>query len=367
MLPASNQGVGENIGFPDVCNTPIGTGTSPITYPNQGSNAAAVPFCPTILLSCMPAHSQAAKPLMTNGDNAGVAHSAFMQPGGNNLGNAKVLLQGMPAETLANPAQGNNYNCSTDAKLVPSVTNVLMGYVPLTDGGWRARLDEVADRPLRGWGLTLDGPHVVHARRGQAGQRVGLRPGDVLLTESRGRIVWRRGDAVHTARRPAVDPAPLRLTRDRDGVARLIVRRISRGVVPAVRQALSRCHDARALELDLRGNPGGDVTQALALAGLFLPGGTPLLTATGPAGQGVGWRTLDAAPAYAGPLRLRVDAQTASAAEVLACVLVAHDRVPPPNTRTAAALRARLVDAARAVDLGAWTLRHPSGAQVSPL
>ena len=367
MLPASNQGVGENIGFPDVCNTPIGTGTSPITYPNQGSNATAVPFCPTILLSCMPAHSQSAKPLMTNGDNAGVAHSAFMQPGGNNLGNAKVLLQGMPAETLANPAQGNNYNCSTDAKLVPSVTNVLMGYLPLADGGWAARLDEVADRPLRGWGLTLEGAQVVHARRGQAAQRIGVRRGDVVLARSAQRLIWRRGDALHAATRPAFDPSPVSLRRDGRRVARLIVRRISRGVVPAVRAALARCAAADEIVLDLRGNPGGDVAAAAALAGLFLPGGATLLTAAGPAGQRVAWRTVDAEATYAGPLRVLVDAQTASAAEVLAAVLVTHGRVPEPRAHTAGALRARLIHAARAKDLGEWTLHHADGARITPL
>ena len=103
MMPASNQGVGENIGFPDVCNTPVGPATAPIPYPNMGSNSMAMPFCPTIMISMMPAHNQGAKPLMTNGDNAGVAHPLFMQPGGNNLGQVRVLLSGMPAETLTNP------------------------------------------------------------------------------------------------------------------------------------------------------------------------------------------------------------------------------------------------------------------------
>ena len=34
MRPASNQGVGKNIGFPDVCNTPVGPATAPLPYPN---------------------------------------------------------------------------------------------------------------------------------------------------------------------------------------------------------------------------------------------------------------------------------------------------------------------------------------------
>ena len=60
MMPASNQGVGENIGFPDVCNTPVGPATAPLPYPNMGSNSMAMPFCPTLLVSMMPAHNQGA-------------------------------------------------------------------------------------------------------------------------------------------------------------------------------------------------------------------------------------------------------------------------------------------------------------------
>ena len=149
MLPCSNQGLGENIGFPDVCNTPIGTGTAPLPYPNLGSNAMGLPFLPTCFLSLMPGHNQMAKPMMTNGDNAGVAHSSFMMMGGNNLGNIRVLLTGGPAETLLNPTQGNNYNCSTNAKLVPSITNILMS--DLGGPNFAPRADLIGDTAWLEW------------------------------------------------------------------------------------------------------------------------------------------------------------------------------------------------------------------------
>ena len=44
MLPASNSGVGMNMGFPDVCVTPVGPVPVPIPYPNMAMNAMAVPF-----------------------------------------------------------------------------------------------------------------------------------------------------------------------------------------------------------------------------------------------------------------------------------------------------------------------------------
>lgn len=252
MLPCSNQGVGENVGFPDTCNTPIGTGTSPITYPNTGSNAMAMPFLPTMFLSLMPGHNQTAKPLMTNGDNAGVAHSSFMMPGGNNLGNLRVLLTGGPAETLANPTQGNNYNCSTDAKLVPSITNILMS--------------------------DLGGPALA--------PRADL-IGDVAWLE------WRRCTDVGAA-------ACL------DALARLEQR------------------GARSAVLDLRGNPGGQLSAAARVAAAFLPAGSTPLEARSDAGHRLRWRTTQAGSRL--PLTVMIDGGTASAAEALAASLQEQGR-----------------------------------------
>ena len=91
MFPASNQGVGMNTGFPDVCLTPAVVPV-PIPYPNLGMNVMSMPMCPNILVSAMPSHNMAAKPLMTNGDNAGVAHPLCMQPGGCTMGNPTVFI-----------------------------------------------------------------------------------------------------------------------------------------------------------------------------------------------------------------------------------------------------------------------------------
>ena len=126
MMPAANQGVGMNMGFPDVCTTPAAPAPVPIPYPNIGMNAMSVPFVPNVLVSMAPGHNMAAKPTLTNGDNAGVAHPLFMQPGGTTMGNPTILMGGMPAAHLCVPTYGNNFNNPVGAKIVPSVTNVLM-------------------------------------------------------------------------------------------------------------------------------------------------------------------------------------------------------------------------------------------------
>lgn len=255
MMPAANQGTSQNTGFPDVCNTPIGTGTSPITYPNTGSDVMAVPFAATVLVSFLPGHNQTCKPTMTNGDNAGVAHSAFMQPGGCTVGNPIVHLSGTPGENLCTTSQGNNFNCSTDAKLVPTVTNVMMSF--------RAELAELA------------------SSEGHEDLEVSLEQGVGTL---------RLGRLIPSVRGPLFEAL-----------------------------AGLRAAGARRIEIDLRGNRGGDLRLATEVASWFQPRGASLLRIR--CGEGrYGIRSAQAQPCEL-PLQVLVDGETASAAEGLALAL----------------------------------------------
>jgi len=213
MMPAANQGSSQNSGFPDVCNTPGPTGTAPITYPNIGSDVMAVPFAATVMVSFMPGHNQTCKPTMTNGDNAGVAHSAFMQPGGCTVGNPIVHVGGTPAENLCTTAQGNNFNCSTDAKLVPAITNVMMSF--------RAELAELAS---------------------EAGHE------DLEVTLAQGVGTLRLSRLIPSVRGPLLE------------------------ALAGLRSA-----GARRLVLDLCGNRGGDLRLAAEVASWFQPAGADLL------------------------------------------------------------------------------------------
>lgn len=360
MLPASNQGLGDNMGFPDVCNTPVGTATSPLPYPNDGTNAAAMPMLPTILLSLCPGHNQTAKPLITSGDEAGCAHSSFIQSGGNNLGNIRILLSGSPAETLANPSQGNNYNCSTGAKLVPSLTNILMGLAPAP-----GQAEEALDRP-GGPGLTLDGRRVLQARRGGPAARAGVRPGDRLeaATVAGGRARWRVVRAGRTLELGgpsawSAGPVSAALVGDRGLVT---VRRCSTGAVAAAAAAVTalRRAGARRLALDLAGNPGGLLDAGAALAALFLPAGATALAAdVGP--TTARWVTTTDGVAADLPLVVRVDGGTASAAEALAAALQDAGR---------AVIGARTLGKVHAAPAGggaARPMRRPSGARLEAL
>jgi C-terminal processing protease CtpA/Prc len=93
-----------------------------------------------------------------------------------------------------------------------------------------------------------------------------------------------------------------------------------------------------ALILDLRSNPGGEVTSVDDAAGAFLPAGTLISTATGrwpaiesytfTAGSGAG-------AAYRGSLVVLVDSTTSSGAETLARALQFYRRATIVGTRTA--------------------------------
>ena len=85
--------------------------------------------------------------------------------------------------------------------------------------------------------------------------------------------------------------------------------------------------DLRALVLDLRGNPGGLLDQAVDLSGAFLPEGA-VVTATAGRSRGTDrtYRT-GAAPLLPDlPVAVLVDGQSASASEIVAGALQDHDR-----------------------------------------
>ena len=346
MFPASNHGPGQNIGFPDPCLTPA---VPPIVvpYPNFGSNAMAIPTAPNVLVSAMPAQNMGSMPALTNGDNAGCIHPiGMMKPGGTTMGNPMVIINGLPSKHLLCPSQGNLYNNPLGATLIPDVVNVL--YCDLG----AAALHDQAALPPGSLALTVSpvagGLEVRHARRGGLASRMGLLPGDLLLAQD-GRLLETTTDLLpvlpgddtllRVARRGWSRPrliggrqAPpsraVDLVRLGPDLARLVVRRFDRRAPGQVRAALRRmtAEGGRALELDLRGNPGGGLLAASQVAAAFLPAGRRVASFV------LGGRALSvesAAPAaYAERLRVLVDGQTASAAELVAAALRAAGRAP---------------------------------------
>lgn len=128
---ANCQMMGTDMGFPDVCLTPVPPSPAPIPipYPNIAMGPMAIPVCPNILIMGMPAHNLATTIPMTNGDNAGVAMGVaagtVMGPSRHVTGAFTVLFNGMPASRVTSVAIQNSTNCP-GVRLVPSQPLVVL-------------------------------------------------------------------------------------------------------------------------------------------------------------------------------------------------------------------------------------------------
>ncbi len=168
---------------------------------------------------------------------------------------------------------------------------------------------------------------VAAALRGRAGTTVTL--------------VVARGAALRTAvlRREAVAPAGVSVRMETSSaggplVGRITVPSFTRGVGKQVRSALAQLREQRAASviLDLRGDPGGLLDEAVQTAGAFLDGGE-VVTYVRRDGHP---QQLDASPGgdLRTPLVVLVDGGTASAAEVVAGALQDRDRAVLVGSRT---------------------------------
>ncbi len=119
-----------------------------------------------------------------------------------------------------------------------------------------------------------------------------------------------------------------------DDVAYLRLLQFSRGVGQDVRRAVGRFVDrgARGIVLDVRGNPGGLLEEAVAVAGVFIERG-PVVTVRERQGPS---RTLKASgDAFEGvPLVVLVDRGSASASEIVAGAVQERGRGRLVGTRT---------------------------------
>lgn len=196
-------------------------------------------------------------------------------------------------------------------------------------GGPAARAGiEAGDRLLSVDGAEADGlpvTEVVARLRGRGADRAARSASrSVALTVSRGATAPR--DVVLD--RALLATQEVGVERAADGVVRITVRAFTSGVAGQVRVAAS---GAKAVVLDLRGNSGGLVEEAVATASVFLDGG-PVASYESRGDR----RDLTAEPGgdTATPLVVLVDGGTMSAAELLAGALQDRCRALLVGSRT---------------------------------
>jgi carboxyl-terminal processing protease len=112
--------------------------------------------------------------------------------------------------------------------------------------------------------------------------------------------------------------------------------RFTEGAGEATRAEVKRLKErgARAWVLDLRGDPGGLVAEAVAVAGVFLPEDSLVVTTEGRRSKKRELRTDDPPETPDLPMAVLVDESSASSSEILAGALRDDDRATLVGTRT---------------------------------
>lgn len=126
---ANTQMGGMNIGFPDVCITPVGPVPVPVPYPNIATGMMGVPAVYNVLMGGTPTHNLMTIIPLTNGDNAGiamgVASGTVMGPSRALTGAFTVLVGGAPVTRVTSMNLQNSTNCP-GVSLIPSQLRVLV-------------------------------------------------------------------------------------------------------------------------------------------------------------------------------------------------------------------------------------------------
>jgi carboxyl-terminal processing protease len=141
--------------------------------------------------------------------------------------------------------------------------------------------------------------------------------------------------------RAAIQSGPVEARFIQPGIAYVRLFEFSQGAGRDLNAALGHLAmqaPLRAVILDLRGNPGGLITEAARVGSLFLPPGTALANVTDRYdGSGV-LTTRGVGPFAQVPLTVLVDAGSASGAEIVAGALRDHHRATIVGEKTAGAL-----------------------------
>ena len=127
---ANTQSYAMNLGFPDVCKTPIGPVITPIPYPNISETTMAIPNVFNQFITCMPIHNLMTTVPMSSGNEAGVLLGVVSQlikgPTLHMLGSFKIFRTIMPATKMLSMSGQNGMALNIPGiTLSPSQVKVL--------------------------------------------------------------------------------------------------------------------------------------------------------------------------------------------------------------------------------------------------
>jgi carboxyl-terminal processing protease len=246
---------------------------------------------------------------------------------------------------------------------IEAMLSELDPYTTFLDEADNASIDIITEGRYGGVGLTVDRRRgemtVISPVEGASGEKQGIRAGDVI-THVSGQAVaplsmddvqtllrGEPGTTVPVTVRRAGASAPLEFTLTREqieldnvayrgrvgddaDVGYVKLERFTRGAAGEVETALRTLRDGKKLSgvvLDLRDNPGGLLSAAVAVSELFVPKGATVVTTEGRLPQSNNAYRSDRAPLLPQlPLVVLVNGHSASASEIVAGAVQDHDR-----------------------------------------
>ncbi|MFN0151311.1 MAG: DUF4150 domain-containing protein [bacterium] len=134
-MPASTNGGGQCLAFPDVCKTPSPAGPIPIPYPNIAmlTQASSGTIAKKVKIDGKKAVMKDSEISMSSGDEAGsagggVVSNSIKGPAKFKNGSSKVKVEGKPLVYIGCMAgqNGSNANMPAGAQVAPSQTKVLV-------------------------------------------------------------------------------------------------------------------------------------------------------------------------------------------------------------------------------------------------
>lgn len=201
--------------------------------------------------------------------------------------------------------------------------------------------------------VTRDSVMVVNTVAGGPAERVGILPNDrIVRIDTLSAVGLKQTDVpkylrgkqgskvdVEVVRQGVATPLSFRITRDKiplhtvdaaymatPQVGYIKVNRFGRTTMKEFREAYDRLGKPERLILDLRGNGGGLMDQAVKMAEFFLPEGSLLLSTEGRSVPTTTYRAKRNGEHLTGPVAVLIDEVSASASEIVAGALQDWDR-----------------------------------------
>ena len=189
---------------------------------------------------------------------------------------------------------------------------------------------------------TIDGLSTHGLTSGESSEKMRGKPGTTVVfrvKKLRAGATWKAGDVIEVpvVRErivlPSIEYADM--LNERDGY--ILLSKFTDGVGQGIRDAFGKlkAKGMQRLILDLRGNGGGLMNEAVNVVSLFVPKGSLVVSAKGrTAGSEVEYKTTADPVDLEMPLVILVDSSSASASEIVSGALQDYDRATIIGTRT---------------------------------